>query len=99
MTEPTYTFAAGTRTAPSRSRGDTRPGPQLSAGRAIAYWPRDEKILVNDHGEITHYESAIPRLPMSDYRPQIEAAVNSYQRHLDRLKACEPSDDPVPREH
>ena len=32
---------------------------------------------------------------MSDYRPQIEAALNSYQRHLDRLKACEPSDDPV----
>jgi negative regulator of replication initiation len=35
----------------------------LNAGRAMAYWARDEKTLVNDHGEITHYESAIPETP------------------------------------
>ena len=35
----------------------------LTSGRAIAYWPHDEKILVGDNGEIIRHESAIPETP------------------------------------
>ena len=35
----------------------------LGAGKAIAYAPRDERVLVDDDGEIIHRESAIPQRP------------------------------------
>ncbi|HEV2060285.1 MAG TPA: hypothetical protein VGR11_13080 [Solirubrobacteraceae bacterium] len=33
----------------------------LAAGRASAYSPRDERLLVDDDGQIIHRESAIPQ--------------------------------------
>ncbi len=34
---------------------------KLAAGRAIAYSPRDERVLVDDAGRITFRESGVPR--------------------------------------
>lgn len=33
----------------------------LGSGRAIAYWPRDERTLVDDDGTIVYRESAVPK--------------------------------------
>jgi len=33
----------------------------LGAGNPIAYFPRDERVLIDDDGTITHRESAIPQ--------------------------------------
>jgi hypothetical protein len=35
----------------------------LAGGLAIAYYPRDERVLVGDDGTITRRESAVPDLP------------------------------------
>jgi len=35
----------------------------LSAGKAIAYFPRDERVLVDDEGQITHHDDARPQYP------------------------------------
>ncbi len=33
----------------------------LGNGRAIAYFPRDQRIAVDEHGTIVHRESAVPQ--------------------------------------
>jgi negative regulator of replication initiation len=64
MNEPTYTFRSRNQDG-TLNEVEVTPDQalNLNAGRAMAYWARDEKTLVNDHGEITHYESAIPETP------------------------------------
>jgi len=34
----------------------------LGAGQPIAYFPRDERLLVDEDGTITHHASAIPQM-------------------------------------
>ena len=33
----------------------------LGSGKAIAYFPRDERILIDDNGTIEYHESAMPQ--------------------------------------
>ena len=34
----------------------------LGAGKPITYFPRDERLLIDEDGTITHRESAIPQM-------------------------------------
>ncbi len=35
----------------------------VNAGKPVAYFPRDERILIDEDGTITRHESAIPQQP------------------------------------
>ena len=62
--EQTYTFRA---VAQDGTIGETELTAEqaldLGAGKAIAYTPHDERVLVDDDGQIIHRESAIPQRP------------------------------------
>ncbi len=58
---PTYTFRSRDQDGTINEVESTpEQALDLGSGRAIAYWPHDEKILVDDAGQIIKHESAIP---------------------------------------
>jgi hypothetical protein len=61
MTEQTYTFRSrnldGSINEVEMTENQAR---TLMAGRAVAWWPHDERVLVEEDGTIVFRESAVP---------------------------------------